>query len=357
VTWALLAGLLLVQPWLRWPSLWPDTSHRLTLVCLLVAFGLHRVVSGQARERFPAAWAWWVAAVLGVLVAQSWHVIASGDYFRYFQETALFSDGLIALLSGVWGLWALVQLPAQTFRACRWVGLAFLVVNVLVMGGQAWAHRQMVGAFGLERLAGAYGVAWLPVCLAWHPAAAVAPALMIALCHKPLPMIAALMACWPLCPRRWKSVLMTAVVVSTWLWLGTTSLVALKVAQRTDTWWHAWCASLVHPWVGWGLTPFALNTIRQTYGYLLPSLHSDWLALAVHLGWVVAGGAVWLWSRTVRMAPCTRWATAVQGSLLGLGMLSAVQSTVSHARMAGLLLFFLAWFAVEQREESEHGTT
>ena len=97
-----------------------------------------------------------------------------------------------------------------------------------------------------------------------------------------------------------------------------------------------------------------MNTIRHQYGYLLPNLHSDWLTLAVMAGGGVALGAAWLWARVVFASPASRWAAACQASLLGVGVLSAVQGTVCHARIAGAVVVLLAWWVAEQREGRVH---
>ena len=353
LTYAWLAAILLVQPWLDWPQLFTDTSHRLTLVCCMVGLGLHRMVSSIPIVRFPVSWGAWVVVFLVVVIVHAWHVVATGDYFRFFQETALFSDGIITLLSLTWGLWALLQVPASMFRRLRWLGMAFLYANFIFAVAQMLRHEPVTGVLGMERLLGAYAVAWLPICWVWHPATALLPASLLLLSHKPLPLVVAAISLWPVV-RGWRKASIVGVGVAA-VWYATTlPALGLRVTQRSDTWWHALQASFAHTWIGWGSGPLTLNTIRSQYGYLLPSLHCDWLTLVVQSGWVVAFATLVLWVRTVSDRPTSKWARACQGSVLGIGVLSMVQATVSHARIAGVMLIVLAWFMAEQRQEPSH---
>lgn len=349
---AALAVFLIVQPWLVWPHLTSDVSHRLTLTCSMVGLGLWQIVSAPATILLPRAWALWVFACLAVLVRHAWQIVVSGGYFEFFQETALFSDGLITLLSLTWGLWALLQQPTRAFRVGRWGWMAFLAINLVMAASQWITHQTVTGVLGVDRLLGAYAVMAIPLCLTWRRPLVIVPLALLLLAQKPLPCLAALIACWPLIRARWRG-LYTIALTSAALWFVCTSS-TLKITQRADTWWHALQASGAHPWGGWGFDPMVFGTISQQYGYLLPNLHSDWLALAVQAGWLVALGAFSLWGRIVLTIPRTSWARACQGSLLGLGVLCAVQSTISHARLGGVALFLLAWFTAEQRQEHVH---
>ena len=353
LTHVLLAALLLVQPWLTWPHLSSDTSHRLTLVCCLVGLGLHRMLAVVPTVRLPLSWGTWVVALLGVLIVRSWHVVVSGDYFRFFQETALFSDGLIAVLSCVWGAWALLQLPPSTFRRMRWLGVAFLLVNGLMALAEWWTSHRVEGLLGTDRLLATYAVAWVPICFTWHPALTLLPFALVVASAKPLPLLAAVFSLWPVLRGRWRWSVAVAGLVAVGYAFNVPSLAA-KVSQRWETWETALRASVAHPWSGWGTSPLTVTVIRQQYGYLLPSLHSDWLSLVVQFGWLVAVGAFVLWSRLLREPARTIWARACQGSLLGIGALAAVQATVSHARIAGVMLIVLAWYMAEQRQEPLH---
>lgn len=354
LTHALLAVVLLVQPWLAWPHLQPDTSHRLTLVCCLFGLGLLRMLGPLPTRRLPLSWGAWVCAFLGILVVHSWHVIATGAYFEFFQETALFSDGLLALFTALFGLWALVQLPASDFRRLAWAGPAFLLANAAWVVWQRVQGQHPGGLLGMDRLLGAYAVLWVPICWTWSPWLAGLPLALIALCGKPLVWAAAAAVLFPL--LRWRGRVITGLSLTVALaglvgWMHYEA--TMRATQRVLTWITALKATQTHPVIGWGFSPMVWNNIVTQSGYSLPSLHSDWLALAVHAGWglTVWTGLLWLCLVTTP-SPVNRWAMALKTSFLGLGLLALVQETISHARILGVVIVFMAWWVAEQRESS-----
>ena len=338
-----------VQPWLRWPGLSLEISSRLTLTVCCVGLGLTQMVGSPPRWRLPPAWGAWLVGLGGVLLLQRWPIIATGGYFEWFRETALLSDGLITLLAVTWGLWALLQVPPRTFRTLRWGGLAFLLVNLWVAVGQAWAQGWTAsGVLGMDRFLAAYALAWLPVCWVWTPWLALVPVSLLLLAHKPLALLAAAFAWMAVIrsPRRWVIPCGVSLVV----WASLLSSWPIQVSQRAVTWGHALQASLTHPWIGWGFSPMLWSQLRQTHGYLLPSLHSDWVTLIVSAGWLVALWAAWCWGSLIRTPPRTRWGLACQASLVGIGVLALVQEAMSQARIAGVMLVVLGWWHAEQRE-------
>lgn len=358
VGWVILACWLCVQPWARWPAWSAEVSHRLTLLACTVMLGLWQL-GRFSPQRLPRAWLAWVAALLVVML---WHLreaLTSGDYFTFFVETAVLSNGIATALTSAFGLWALLQW--RSLRAVRWFGLALLVANLMVALPQAWRggwstgdwHAMNVGGLlGMERFLGTYAVAWLPICLVWSPWLAILPLALILLAHKPLLLFGAVVSCWALLGRRVRTLVIAGGLAAVW-WMWPLVL-GQKLAQRGLTWWHGLQASAARPFAGWGFDPMTMSDLRQAHGFILPSFHSDWLALSVFAGWVVALWAAWLWWRVVSVVPRTRWASACRGSLLAIGVLALVQGTVSQARIAGLALVLLAWWSLEQRQESSH---
>ena len=75
--------------------------------------------------------------------------------------------------------------------------------------------------------------------------------------------------------------------------------------------------------------------------------------LAVGAGLVVALAGAWRWWRIVTATPTTTWSAAIQQSLWGLGLVSVVQSTVSHAQVGGFALLLLALWLVEQQHRGD----
>lgn len=346
---ALLAAWLGVQPWVSWPGLFADTSHRLTLFLLSIALVFSRLgVSNSAR--LPGAWVGWAVACLSVLGYGLRDAFRTGEYFTFFVETAVVSNGIACVVALTLGLWAMIQQPVTVLRQMRWVGFAFLSVNIICALGQRLASiEHAAGVLGIDRGLASYAVAWVPFGWAWHPLIGWMACVGLLLAGKPLALVAALLALWPVVKQKWWLVLGVAAAQA--ILLPQVYAVTSKASQRLDTWWHGLQASLAHPFVGWGFSPMVIGKIQHEYGYALPSLHNDWLLLAVGAGWGVTVWALWLWGRAVFAAPVNQWAAACQGSLLGLGCLSFVQSTVSHPRIASLALFLLAWWLVEQRTE------
>lgn len=349
VRW-LIAGVWLgVQPWLRWPSLSSDVSHRLTLLVCCVAMWCW----AMRRSRVfvvPQSWVAWTAVLLTLLAWTFRDVWRDGAYFNAFTETAALSHGVATVLTLLAGLWAWCQWSAADLRTLRWVGLAVLEINLLVALAQWWTGTAHVtGVMGIDRGLASYAVAWLPICWVWHPFLIALPLALLLLAHKPLALVAAVIALWRFCSWTVRGGLLLACGGGLLLMHPASTLIG-RLMSRWDTWGHAWQASWEHPVVGWGFSPMVLSGVMAKYGYLLPSLHSDWLMLAVGAGWGLTLWALWEVAKVVDAVPTTRWAEALQGSLLGVAALSAVQSTLSHARIAGLMLFLLAWWVVEQRE-------
>ena len=357
---AILLGVwLFVQPWLVWPQLLPDTSHRLTLVALASGMGLACLCRVRQAIPLPVRWAGWMACLLGVMVVHQWDVMTTGEYFRFFTETVVLSDGVLVVLALAWGLWGLRQLPARWFPLLRWAGLAMLVLNAGFMVAQAGGRRWHLGSFmpghltgvmGLDRALGAYGVAWLPIMLVWQPWASLLCLGLVACSGKFAAWIGAGVAvCLTKPSWAWGAVPVSLLGACRF---GGASF-WLSVHQRLDTWWTALRASVVHPWVGWGFSPMAVPTMQQQYGYALPSLHSDWLLLVICGGWPLAILTGWLAWQIMRTPSKTAWRRATRASLLAIAFMSAIQTVASHARIAGLMLVMLAWWWMETDQQTK----
>ena len=349
----LLCLLVAVQPWWLWPNLFLDTSTRLTLIGLLFAAALCAMARPISRG-LPVAWVAWALAFVVSVGWAGFFVMSSGAYFEHFLETAALCDGLLVALASVLGLWAFSQARTEDFRCMRWVGFLFLLTNLAVAGWQVVHHApRVMGLFEADRLLAAYALAWLPVCWVWHPVIALVPIAILALTHKPVVLIIGVAALlWRVKGWRWGATIAT-LACGAWCVAGPQAF-GLRWSQRGLTWLHAGQAVLDRPF-GQGFSPMVLSKIETQYGYLLPSLHSDWLMLAVGSGIVVTGWALWLWGRMCWQQPVTQTAAALQHGLWALGCVSFAQSTVSHAAVSGLALVFLAWWLVEQRQEISHG--
>lgn len=374
-----------VQPWLMWPGLSQDVSQRLTLVCCAVALGLMQFGNTHSIRPLPRALGWWVFALLVVLTSHHWSLIRHAAYFEFFQETALFADGITVVIALTWGLWALQQCPAAWFRYLPWAGTGMVCLNLVFAlaqwQGLPWTWNTLhpadivpgdveryglrpfkpSGLMGLDRSLAAYGVAWLPVFLVWTPWTsrthwwkripwmAALPLILILFAGKVTAWIGVGVVAWRLLPSwRWRvvSVLLTGAAV--WWW--TDGDLLKKVPMRLITWHHTVQAIGTEWWRGFGFHPMTEAMVRQRFGEILPGLHSDWLKLAFHAGVVMAGWAAWLWARTVWWTPRTLMAKALQASLAALGVMAIGQSVVTHARLGGLALIFLAWLWHEQQQ-------
>lgn len=343
----LLGLVIVVQPWWRWPAVFPDVSARLTLVLLCFSAAVYAVARPSSLG-LPGAWAAWVS---GFLIAVAWSafpVLREGRYFDHFLETAALCDGVLVVVACWMGLWAFTQASQEDFRWVRRLGVGLLLVNLVVSAWQAGHLPRVTGVFLSDRLLAAYALAWLPVCWVWRRPLILLPLLLLAITHKPLVLIVGGAAVvWRL--RGWRWAGLTAVAVTAGWLASTPAALALRTMQRMDTWRNALHAVWDRP-LGYGFSPLVLNTVRQEYGYLLPSLHSDWLMLAVGAGLLIAVWAGWLWWQVCWARPVTETALALQVALFSLGCVSCVQSTLSHASVGGVAFVFLAWWLVEQRK-------
>lgn len=353
----LLGAWALIQPWLRWPTLAPDVSHRMTLVLLAVALGLSQLPQAM-RHPMPLAWWGWIAGLIVMLGCHAWPTVSSGGYFDRFHETAAFSDGLLVAVALAWGLWAAMQLPRHWLRRLRWAGVAMCGANLVAVAYHCWSVRDLTpgdniaGLMGLNRFLGIYAVAWLPVLFRWRWWLAILPILLVGYAGKTTAWMGLAVAAWFLCPRgrlAWASL---AIIIG--LWVVPTDLGA-KLAMRLDVWSQALTASLVHPFLGVGFSPLTGLSLRTASGYALPSLHSDILSLALRAGWPLALVAVGIAARVLCQPPRTDWASALRASLAALAAMACLHGVLGHARIAGLALLLLAWWFVEQ--ETAHETT
>lgn len=351
---------LLVQPWLVWPSLATDSSHRLTLVSCAVGLGLVTCSTSGPRQALPATWTCALSLLAGSIVWHALPIVRAGGYFEHFRETALACDGMLVLLACWWGAWALRQVPRAWFHALPWCGLAMLLLNAVYVvaqaAGQGWhlgGYEHQSGVLGMDRLLGAYALAWLPICWVWRRWLVVLPMALIVASGKVLVLGAAVMTvCW-LLTGRWRWLPLLGLLAIPWVHTG---LWGLQITQRLKTYGALVSAIGERPWAGWGFAPMTLTTLQQQHPGILPSLHSDWLALAFHAGVLVVVAVLLVWGRVVLSVPKTRWAHAVQASLVGLGVLAASQHVVGHARLGGLAIVFMIWWLHEQAEEARCDT-
>ena len=359
---ALVLGIwLLVQPWLVWPYVAPEISHRLTLVVCCVSLGLLRFGDRGTHVPLPAGLNRWIAALLVVLCIQHVHLIRDSTYFQFFQETALFSDGLIDIIALAWGLWALIQLPRAWFRWLPWVGLAMLALNGVFALAQSFGWAWHLGSFhpvqwvpgisvsgimGLDRFLGAYAVAWLPICVLVNPWLALIPLSLVAASGKVTAWIGATVAVGIVRPR-WLWIIVPIALIGV-LRFSDGDL-AKKMPLRLKTWQTTAHATLEHSVKGWGVGFLTGPSARLKYGTPLPSIHSDWLALAFHFGWPLTLWAL-LGIRWLMRHPRSDVEAALRASLLALGAMAMIQAVLS-GRIVGVALVLLAWLIVERTQE------
>ena len=295
----------------------------------------------------------WVAG--SILLWHAAPLVTHAAYFERFVETAALSDGVWCLLIGTWGLWAARQVPLVWLRRLRWAGGIMIAANLV-----AWLGGRPNGLLGIDRLLGAYALLWLPILATWKWWLVPLPLALLVVSGKPTMWIAlaAMATCWQ--PRRWwwtvPLALAIALVIAEWhvLALGHPSTFS-RLLQRWETWAPTFQATFAHPFVGWGFSPMAFSSMQQTYHARLPSIHSDWLSVAFHAGWIVCAVAGWAWWTIIRTVARTRWQRAIQASLCGIGVLAFGHSVVSHARIAGIVLLLLAWWWAESEQPKECG--
>ena len=356
---AVLTIWLVAGPWLAWPGLSPDVSQRLTLVVCASAIGVLGCLNKSARP-IPGEWVLAALAAISVMAIHMWPVIQRAGYFEAFYETALYCDGLLVVLAILWGAWGMLQLPLAWLRRLRWLGLWMLLLNgVLVVGqlaGWGW-HLGAVhpgkasGVFHYDRLLAAYAVAWLPILAIWRPWGRpwliVLPLALILVAGKVTGWIGAAVAIVILFPKVRVCAVALCGVAALALTDGT---LLLKVQQRLLTWGHALQALTDRPLFGWTFGPMAESQFGQEVGYLLPGLHSDWLALmlggGIPLG-IVLGCAV---ARLLKTNPLSLWDRALQASIAALAVMALGQRVVSHAPIAALAVLFIAWWSREHAE-------
>ena len=313
--------------------------------------------------------------VLGVSVWHGWPVLSHGAYVEYYLEWQFLSNGLLLVLAGVWGLWALGQWPVIWLRRLRWIGLGMLLLNMVFAVAQkhglvwhlgSWHPADIYpeaimrygsnpvkpsGVMGLDRVLGAYAVAWLPILCAWRWWLGAIPLLLVACAMKTSIWLGATVALVGMSRGRWKLVVGGMGVVMALVYSD--GEIAKKLLQRWETWGPILSAVKDHPWVGHSFSFLAYSCAQVLYGARLPSLHSDWLALLFHAGGVVTGLVAFAWRQAVRAVPQTRWASALQVSFASIGVMALGQSVVSEPGLTGLLVLLLAWWWSEQRTECD----
>lgn len=350
--------LILVQPWFNWPNLSPDISHRLTLVGCLTWMGLS-VCCRRVRETvpLPSRWRWVGFSAMAMILTHQWPITRSGSYFEAYHESAAMADGLLVLVACLWGVWAAGQSPVAWLRRLRWAGFCLLVANLIAVLAQGWGSFppwSLPGILGNDRGLGAYAVAWFPICWAWNAWFAILPLTLVVASGKTTAWVGVIVAIGCLRPRKWRLMMIGACLAAALLTNGTALLDhplgrLNKIHQRLITWGPVLRATLDHPIVGHGFSPMAYPNARRDYGAWLPAIHSDWLAVAFHAGWIVFGVAVWAWTGIICAPAIGRWASALRASLCAIGAMSFGQSVVSQPRVAGVILLLLAWWWVETR--------
>lgn len=343
----------LVQPWLRWPALSADDSHRLTLAMCSVLLGL--IACATPRKALPVSWVWTVLALVAIM---SWHhlfMLKDGSYFEHFLEAAWFSDGLIFVLALTWGAWALRQMPPTWWRWIRVAGAGFVLVNLAFALQQAHLNywrlpMPCVGLMGMDRFLGATGVGWFPILAAWSPWLGTAAIFLILLSGKFMAWVGLTVAwmVWRPPKHWWQRVGLVGMLLTSAWWLSTGNL-AWQVKQRLMTWLHTGQTSFEHPWLGAGFSPLSEHAIA-THGYTLPSIHSDWLSLAFHAGWPLCGVVLWVIWRLLTSANVSPVGRALRASLVGVLVMSMGQSLLGHARILGVLVVWGIWFLQEHEE-------
>lgn len=346
---------LLVQPWARWPGVFPDVSHRLTLVVCAACAGLVRCL----RE-FPVSWQAVVLLAMAVLGYHAWPLVREASYFESFTETAALSDGLLVVFAYAWGVWSLTQVPVRWMRRVLWGGLVVCSTNVLVVAWQLATQTDSVGLMGLSRCLGATAVAWTPILMTWSPWCIMGTLWLVFFAGTHVAWAGVPIAVGFLKPR-WLWWLVPVSLCGILVWShGAQNLITSpdyarfsKLNQRLQTWGPVLRATTEHPWIGWGFGPMAYSRAGQAYGARLPSVHSDWLALALFGGWPLCVATLWAWGQVLWTAPRTKWMAALRASLAAIGVMAMVQGVVSHARVGGLVLVLLAWWLVESRQAKE----
>lgn len=199
----------------------------------------------------------------------------------------------------VWGLGlCLASLPHATLAACM---------------TPLWSRAHRVGLL-------------VPLAVAWQE-------------NRCVPVVGVLLGCWPLLSWRWRACL----PVAAFLFLRRHHPLDLwhRLWSRLDTYrlilQESWVAPLGHGWDPLAY-PHWMNqhTTWSAPEQLLPSPHSDWLALLFHAGWpttlLVAGVVAWMLRQ---VPPPWRWV-----GLVGLWC-SLWQRTVSLPWMPAALAFWL----------------
>lgn len=350
---------MLVQPLARCPGLAPETAQRLALVALCVGLGLCAMAQGGVRA-LPPPIVWSGGAMVAVLGWQLWPQIHSGDYFGAFIETAAGADGLLIVVAVLMGFWGLLHVPVGEFRGLRYLGVLFLLSNVAVVMMQAmdrWpfrTHPSLNGLLGVDRCLGAYAVLWMPVMWAWRRWLIILPLALVLATAKFIPITVAGVVLALLMTRAWwmRAIWMMSVPAVT-LWMLWNYTIPQRITQRLLTWGHTLHATADHPFAGHGFWPMSQRAI-DAYGYHLPSIHSDWLALAFGAGWMVTGLVAFALWRLLRHLPSRGWGSALRLSLVGASLLACAQQVVSHARLASLVLVFCVWGILEQQEHQAH---
>ena len=113
------------------------------------------------------------------------------------------------------------------------------------------------------------------------------------------------------------------------LWLSTQPALALKWAQRWETYHAAFRISLEHPILGVGAGPAALPTLCRLSGMPLPGPHSDWLALILLHGWPATLLLLTLLVRRVWVRR-SGLELAAQAGLITLSVAAVGRSVVVH---------------------------
>lgn len=351
---AWLVALVVVPPLLSWPGVSAEVSHRLSLtVCALGLVGT--TITRPALRPLPRLWAAYAAALAGVLTWHHRRILTDGLYFEHFRETALLTDGLLTLVVCVLALWALRQLPVATFR--RWLppllGTWVLLNAWLAMTqrlGVVWplpfVHPgQASGVLGIDRALGALGVLVWPWTLLLASAGMQWLVLALAVCGaKGMTWLGLLLGTAWLRPRWACWLTPLAVVALIFFDKGPT---AIKVADRLGTWRPLLAVSLVHPWVGWGVAPLTWPAMQRAAGMALPGPRSDWLAMALGLGWPLVLGAWFVLAQLAWQPHRTPQARALRAGVLASAGLGLGSTVLTLPQLAGLWLLALAWWSRE----------
>lgn len=349
----LIVGWVLVVPFLRWPALFPDDSHRLTWITCCLLLGV--LTCGRTSKGLPSLWTAWVLSLCGIMGWHHRHLFLEGEYLAHtsFRETAWLSDGLLLVLAATFGAWALSQFPVKWFRRLRWAGAAIVLAN---LGAVAWelhlgwvpGSLSVSGFMGMDRFLGATGVLWAPVLWAWSPWLG-GVAVFLVLFSGKVPALVGLLVAWCVWkpPRTWLARLGLVSAFSLAVWGLGVGTFTLQVSQRLQTWWHTLQATVEHPWVGHGFSMLSEQAIRA-YGYALPSIHSDWLFLAFHAGWPFALFTLVLVLSRILPRPVTREGRALRAALCGVFVMACGQAILGHARVLSVVVLFVVSLLQEE---------